>query len=113
MSEWSKEHALSKGLLRRKCVYVKSVSRARIRIVMYYSYILKSLKDQKFYYGSTQDLDKRLIKHNKGDVKATKFRRPLVLHFYEEHESRSLAYQRELFYKSIEGYKYLKKKNII
>lgn len=80
---------------------------------MYYSYILKSLKDQKFYYGSIQDIEKRLIKHNKGDVRATKFRRPLVLHFYEEHENRSLAYQREFFYKSIEGYKYLKERDII
>jgi putative endonuclease len=81
--------------------------------MIYYSYRLKSLKDGRFYYGSTEDIDKRLNKHNKGDVKSTKHRRPLIVHYYEEHISRGLAFQREQFYKSIEGYKYLKDQRII
>jgi putative endonuclease len=80
---------------------------------MYFSYILKSEKDGRFYYGSTQDIEERLIKHNKGDIKSTKNRRPLILHFIEQHETRSLAYQREMFYKSINGYLFLKEKGII
>ncbi|HCN83782.1 MAG TPA: nuclease [Sphingobacteriaceae bacterium] len=79
---------------------------------MYFSYILKSEKDGKYYYGSTENLEKRLIKHNRGDVKATKGRRPFMVHFFEEHETRSLSYKRELFYKSIEGYRFLKEKGI-
>ena len=79
----------------------------------YYSYILKSLKDQRYYYGSTENLDKRLLKHNTGQVRSTKGRRPFVLHFFEEHENRSLAYQREMFYKSVDGYRFLKQKEII
>ncbi|MDQ0969316.1 putative GIY-YIG superfamily endonuclease [Flavobacterium sp. W4I14] len=43
---------------------------------MFYSYILKSEKDGKYYYGSTENLEIRLIKHNRGDVKSTKARRP-------------------------------------
>ena len=43
---------------------------------MFYSYILRSLKDGKYYYGSAEDLDLRLAKHNKGDVRSTKGRRP-------------------------------------
>jgi putative endonuclease len=80
---------------------------------MYYSYILKSLKDGRYYYGSTEDVEKRLIKHNSGQVRATKGRRPFIIHFVEEHDSRSSAYKRELFYKSIDGYNYLKEKQII
>ncbi|WDF55614.1 GIY-YIG nuclease family protein [Mucilaginibacter sp. KACC 22063] len=80
---------------------------------MFFSYILKSLKDEKYYYGSTNDVDKRLTKHNKGEVKATKHRRPLKLHYKEEHSTRSEAFKREMFYKSIEGYRFLKDNNII
>ena len=39
---------------------------------MYYSYILRSLKDGRYYYGSAEDVDKRLIKHNSGQVRSTK-----------------------------------------
>ena len=116
MSEWSKEHAWSEGLLRRKCVYLKRVSRVRILNdwqEVYYSYILKSLKDGRYYYGSTEDLQKRLIMHNSGQVRSTKGRRPFEIHFAEEHQTRSLAFQREKFYKSIDGYNYLKENKII
>ena len=77
---------------------------------MFFSYILKSLKDGKYYYGSTKDLELRLKRHNKGDVKATKSRRPLILHYFEEFETRSEAFRREQFYKSITGYVFLKEK---
>gem|GEM_PF-255342 len=114
VSEWSKEHAWSEGLLWRKCVYFKRVPGIKVfSIVVYYSYLLKSLKDGRYYYGSTEDVTKRLIKHNSGQVKSTKGRRPFIIHFVEEHLNRSLAFQREMFYKSIEGYIYLKEKQII
>lgn len=48
-------------------------------IFMPYLYILKSLKDNNLYVGTTVDLDKRIEKHNKGYVKSTKHRRPLQL----------------------------------
>ncbi len=79
----------------------------------YFSYILKSLKDNKYYYGSTIDLEKRLKKHNAGEVRSTKGRRPFVIHFFEEHVDRSVAFQREQFYKTIDGYNYLKEIGII
>ena len=75
---------------------------------MFYSYIIKSLKDGKYYYGSTNNIASRLLKHNKGDVKSTKNRRPFEMHFFEIHQTRSEAFKREMFYKSIEGYQYLK-----
>ena len=80
---------------------------------MYYTYILKSLKDQKYYYGYTSDLHLRLKEHNNGKVRATKSRRPFIIHYYETIETKSEAIKRELFFKSIDGYIFLKKENII
>jgi len=77
------------------------------------AYILRSLKDGRFYYGSTEDLDYRLKAHNAGKVRSTKSRRPLVLHYHEEFKTKQEARKRELFFKSIGGYKWLKQKKIL
>ena len=79
----------------------------------FYSYILKSSKDGKYYYGSTKNIESRLKKHNNGEVRSTKSRIPLTLHFFETFSTRSEAYKREQFYKSIEGYNWLKSMQII
>uniref|UniRef100_A0A7V2ZM66 GIY-YIG nuclease family protein n=1 Tax=Ignavibacterium album TaxID=591197 RepID=A0A7V2ZM66_9BACT len=39
---------------------------------MFYTYILKSLKTSKFYFGHSENLSERLKLHNKGKVKFTK-----------------------------------------
>ena len=80
---------------------------------MFYAYILKSDKDGKYYYGSTDNLDARVERHNKGYVRSTKYRRPLVLCYFEKFETREEAYRRELYFKSIDGYVWLKSNNII
>ncbi len=80
---------------------------------MFFAYILKSQYDNRFYYGSTNNLEKRLAIHNKGDVRATKGRRPLILHYYETFETRSEAFRREHFFKSIDGYIWLQENKII
>ncbi len=80
---------------------------------MYYAYIIKSLKDGTFYKGSSSDLDKRLLYHNSGKSKYTKSKRPWKLHYFESFTTKSEAIRRELFFKSIDGYNWLKKNNII
>ena len=50
---------------------------------MWYVYILISKKDKKLYIGCTNDLRQRIKLHNEGKVTATKFRRPLMLVYYE------------------------------
>lgn len=76
---------------------------------MYYTYILFSEKDEKRYIGSTNNLEKRLIEHNKGLVRSTKNRIPLKLiyseFFFEEKEAR----KREHYFKTHKGYNELKK----
>ncbi|GAB4370752.1 MAG: hypothetical protein Kow0042_13150 [Calditrichia bacterium] len=80
---------------------------------MYYAYILKSLKDGRYCYGSTSDLKKRLKSHNAGKVRSTKHRSPWELHYCEEFASKTEAIQREHFFKSLAGYAWLKNRGII
>ncbi len=79
----------------------------------YCSYILKSGYDGSYYYGSCADIEDRIKQHNKGKSRYTKGKRPWVFHFKEEFATRAEAMARERFYKSIEGYNYLKEKEII
>jgi len=75
---------------------------------MYYTYVLKSLKDGKFYIGYTSNLEKRLIEHNEGITKSTAYRRPLVLVYYEACRSQKDAMHREKYLKTTYGHRYLK-----
>ncbi len=79
----------------------------------FYAYILRSNSFQTYYYGSCKDVNERLKEHNAGKVRYTKGRRPWILHYFEQFESRSDAVRREKFFKTIEGYNYLKKNKII
>ena len=54
---------------------------------MAYVYILKSLKDNKKYTGSTPNLKKRFDQHNKGYVQSTRSRRPFILYAYQQLET--------------------------
>ena len=46
---------------------------------MHCVYVLKSNKDSHLYYGYTNDLKRRLNKHQEGKVTATKSRLPVKL----------------------------------
>ncbi|MEW6508525.1 MAG: GIY-YIG nuclease family protein [Bacteroidota bacterium] len=78
-----------------------------------YAYILISLKDKTHYYGSTANLANRLNEHNSGKVKYTKGHRPYELHYFEEFKTRKEASARERFFKTIDGYNWLKSNGII
>jgi len=62
---------------------------------MFYVYVLKSNKDGKYYIGFTIDLKKRFQEHILGKVKATSYRRPLELIYYECYRERRIAQVRE------------------
>lgn len=65
---------------------------------MYYAYILKSVKDKSYYYGSTHNLDDRLKAHNSGKSKYTKAHIPYELHYFETFLARKEAFAREIFF---------------
>lgn len=79
----------------------------------YFAYILKSDYDGSYYYGSTRNIEERLKDHNKGKSTYTKGRRPWKIHYTEEFQTKSEAMKMEKFFKSIDGYNFLKKNNII
>jgi putative endonuclease len=62
---------------------------------MFYVYILKSLKDNQTYIGSTSDLKRRMEEHNSGKVISTKPRLPFKLLYYEAYLSEKDARHRE------------------
>lgn len=74
---------------------------------MYYTYVLRSLIEGKLYIGWTNDVEKRLEKHNKGSVKATKSRHPLELIYFEGCISKEKAIEREKQLKTGFGRKYI------
>jgi len=76
---------------------------------MFYVYILKSLKDKKFYIGSTSDIEKRLNCHNRGSNLSTKYRCPFVLHYLEKFNNKTDALKKEKYYKSLKNHRYLEK----
>ncbi len=62
---------------------------------MFYVYILQSKKDGNLYLGSTNDLKRRIVEHNKGLNFSTKLRTPLELVYYEAYKSEEDARERE------------------
>ena len=77
---------------------------------MYYVYILKSLKDNNFYIGTTNNVQRRLKEHNSGKSKSTKSRIPFKLIYKEKYKTLSEARKREWYFKSYPMGQQLKKK---
>jgi putative endonuclease len=77
---------------------------------MYYTYILKSLKNGFIYVGSTENIDNRLSKHNSGKVKSTKAYKPWKLMETRTFSTRSEAVKEELFLKTGQQKELLRKK---
>jgi len=77
-------------------------------ISMFYTYILKSLKDQLLYIGWSDDLRLRIKTHNKGLASAIKDRRPLKLIYYEACLDKNKAIVREKYFKTGFGRRFLK-----
>lgn len=75
---------------------------------MFYTYLLKSKKDNSLYTGSTSDLRKRLKEHNTGKSNYTKKHMPYEVIYYEACLNEEDARSRELYLKSGIGKRYLK-----
>ena len=71
----------------------------KVQTFMYYVYILKSLKNSKYYIGYTSDLNKRIQEHNNGKTKGNRFLAPFELVYKEEFEDATIARKREYYIK--------------
>jgi putative endonuclease len=75
---------------------------------MFYTYVIKSSKDHRWYTGCTSDLRKRFNMHNTDKVSITRGRGPFMLIYYEACKNSGDAYAREKYLKSGPGKRYLK-----
>ena len=74
----------------------------------YFTYVLRSLSDFKFYTGFTSDLMQRFEAHNSGLVPSTKNRRPFELIYFEGCRSIEDAIHREKYLKTFYGKMFLR-----
>ena len=74
----------------------------------FYVYILRSTKDHQFYTGYTNNINRRLKQHSKGEVKSTKSRMPLDLVYWEGCLDKLDAAHREKYLKTAWGKRYIK-----
>jgi putative endonuclease len=62
---------------------------------MYYFYVLQSQKDFGYYYDSSTNLKRRVEEHIAGKVKASKYRQPVELIYYEAYLTEKQTRERE------------------
>jgi putative endonuclease len=74
---------------------------------MFYTYVLLSEKDRKYYTGLTNDLKRRFEEHKKGLVPARTHRLPMHLVYYEACLNEKDAIKREKYFKSGYGRRFL------
>ena len=72
-----------------------------------FCYILYSTKLNKYYVGSTTDINRRLIEHNRGKEKFTKTGVPWNLVYSEVFEELTQARKRETFIKKMKSRKFI------
>lgn len=77
---------------------------------MYIVYVLKSEIAKKSYIGMTDDLERRLIEHNRGKAIYSRRYRPWKVIYKEEFKERIKAREREIYFKSARGRRFLKEK---
>jgi len=65
---------------------------------MYFTYILKSAKNGSYYVGSTENLERRLIRHNSGQNKSTRNACPWSLVYSRAFETRkeAMAFEKKI-----------------
>jgi putative endonuclease len=77
---------------------------------MFYAYVIKSISHDYFYKGHCENLERRLLQHNSGMTTSLKPFIPFILVYFEEFETEHEAIEREKYFKSAAGRKFLKKK---
>ena len=74
---------------------------------VYFVYIIQSEKDQSYYVGQTEDVEKRVIRHNAGREKYTGSRIPWKLAHVESFQTRIEAIRREREIKRMKSREYI------
>ncbi len=72
-------------------------------------YILQSKRNDRYYVGSTNNVDRRKSEHDRGNVVATRSLRPLELVFQQVYPSLQVARQMEHWLKRLKDRRILDK----
>ena len=75
---------------------------------MYYLYILKNEQDDRFYIGSTNNLERRIREHLTGKTRTTRVLKTNKLVYSEEYKTEKEVRNREKKLKSYKSKKYIK-----
>ncbi|PIP65731.1 endonuclease [Candidatus Peregrinibacteria bacterium CG10_big_fil_rev_8_21_14_0_10_49_16] len=75
---------------------------------MYFVYVLRSQQHKYFYVGLTNNLVRRVLEHQRGKERTTRFYRPFDVIHTEKFSSRQEARIREKYLKSGSGKEWLK-----
>ncbi len=76
-------------------------------LTMFFVYVIKSEANHAYYVGSTENVEDRLARHNRGASNYTKNKRPWVLKYTEEYKTKKEAFKREKYLKSLKNKKAL------
>ena len=77
---------------------------------MFYAYVIRSTNYDFLYKGHCEDLDVRLKQHNSGMTKSIRKYIPFKVVYFESFETRGEALEREKYFKTAAGRRYLKAK---
>ncbi|HKI78523.1 MAG TPA: GIY-YIG nuclease family protein [Ignavibacteriaceae bacterium] len=77
---------------------------------MYFTYIIESIKSGKWYYGHSDDVERRLKEHNSGQNKSTRNKGPWELIFLRYFDTKIEANRFELKLKKLKNKKYILEK---
>ena len=77
---------------------------------MYYVYVLKSIKNNKRYTGfTTKEPKERAYEHNTGSCAWTRRNKPFELVYAESFSDKRIAREREMYFKTGAGRRFLDK----
>jgi putative endonuclease len=75
--------------------------------MVYYVYILYSYIKNRYYIGSTSDVEERLIRHNAGATPSTKSGKPWKVVFSKQFDSKTEALKYEIYIKRMKSRKFI------
>ena len=76
---------------------------------MFYAYVLNSIEHDYFYKGHCKDVNVRLQQHNSGMTESMRPYVPFEVAYIEEFSTEKAAIDREKYFKSAAGRRFLKK----
>jgi putative endonuclease len=77
---------------------------------MFYAYVIKSINHDFYYKGHCENINERLVQHNSGMTDSIRPYIPFTIVYSEEFPTREEAIEREKYFKSAAGRRFLKKK---